>query len=434
MAPSPANRGTSRSPPRRIWREPRLSGTVSRDEPRVGLGFDVHARDARRVSSGWAGVLRGRGGARGAFRRRRGVSRVADALLGATALGDIGQHFPDTDPGRGDRRTQAAPARRRRAGARGHGARAGVVRCDHAVRSPGDRTASRGDAASRSRGRWTSLWSACRSRRPAPKAWGSPATASAASRSRPCDERSNDRRRPARGRRGASGRAGVIEVLVAPGVRETQGFAPSWLRPPPPAWTCARRTGESSTGWRPTTKGSSRDCATTPNAGRAGGARAAGLPVRRRRARRRPGRDHGSSEPRRCSAIGRGGRRLHARHPDPARRRCDACGDPRVRRCAPAPPHARVANIPRALDRLQGVGFTVVGLDGDASSTIFDDPCPEGRVALVVGSEGEGMSRLVRERCDVLVSLPMRGRVGSLNASASLAAALYGYVLPSRRT
>jgi 23S rRNA (guanosine2251-2'-O)-methyltransferase len=97
-------------------------------------------------------------------------------------------------------------------------------------------------------------------------------------------------------------------------------------------------------------------------------------------------------------------------------------------------PHARVANIPRALDRLQGVGFTVVGLDGDALATIFDEPCPEGRVALVVGSEGEGMSRLVRERCDVLVSLPMRGRVGSLNASASLAAALYGYVLPSRRT
>jgi len=97
-------------------------------------------------------------------------------------------------------------------------------------------------------------------------------------------------------------------------------------------------------------------------------------------------------------------------------------------------PHARVANIPRALDRLQGAGFTVVGLDGDAPASIFDEPCPEGRVAIVVGSEGEGMSRLVRERCDVLVSLPMRGRVGSLNASASLAAALYGYVLPSRRS
>ena len=96
-------------------------------------------------------------------------------------------------------------------------------------------------------------------------------------------------------------------------------------------------------------------------------------------------------------------------------------------------PLARVANIPRALDRLQDAGFTVVGLDGDAEASIFEAPCPEGRVALVVGSEGDGMSRLVRERCDVLVALPMRGRVGSLNASASLAAALYGYVLPSRR-
>jgi 23S rRNA (guanosine2251-2'-O)-methyltransferase len=96
-------------------------------------------------------------------------------------------------------------------------------------------------------------------------------------------------------------------------------------------------------------------------------------------------------------------------------------------------PLARVANIPRALDRLQDAGFTVVGLDGDADASIFDAPCPAGRVALVVGSEGEGMSRLVRERCDVLVALPMRGRIGSLNASASLAAALYGYVLPSRR-
>ncbi len=95
-------------------------------------------------------------------------------------------------------------------------------------------------------------------------------------------------------------------------------------------------------------------------------------------------------------------------------------------------PLARVANIPRALDRLQDAGFTVVGLDGDAEASIFDATCPQGRVALVVGSEGEGMSRLVRERCDVLVALPMRGRVGSLNASASLAAALYGYVLPSR--
>jgi 23S rRNA (guanosine2251-2'-O)-methyltransferase len=95
-------------------------------------------------------------------------------------------------------------------------------------------------------------------------------------------------------------------------------------------------------------------------------------------------------------------------------------------------PHARVANLTRAIERLQGLGFTAVGLDGDAPASVFDEPCPEGRVALVVGSEGAGLSRLVRERCDRLVALPMRGKVASLNASASLAAVLYAYVLPTR--
>jgi 23S rRNA (guanosine2251-2'-O)-methyltransferase len=95
-------------------------------------------------------------------------------------------------------------------------------------------------------------------------------------------------------------------------------------------------------------------------------------------------------------------------------------------------PHARVANLSRALDRLRDAGFTTIGLDGDASRSVFDDPCPEGRVALVVGSEGAGMSRLVREHCDLLVSLPMHGKVESLNAAASLAAVLYGYVLAGR--
>lgn len=95
-------------------------------------------------------------------------------------------------------------------------------------------------------------------------------------------------------------------------------------------------------------------------------------------------------------------------------------------------PHARVANISRAIERLQQVGFTAVGLDDAAPASIYDQPCPRGRIAVVVGGEGAGLSRLVRERCDLLVSLPMRGRVGSLNASASLAATLYAYVLPSR--
>ena len=95
-------------------------------------------------------------------------------------------------------------------------------------------------------------------------------------------------------------------------------------------------------------------------------------------------------------------------------------------------PHARVANIPRAIERLQDAGFWVVGLDGDSPSSITDEPCPTGKIAIVIGSEGTGMARLVRERCDALVSLPMRGQVASLNASASLAAVLYAWVLPSR--
>ena len=95
-------------------------------------------------------------------------------------------------------------------------------------------------------------------------------------------------------------------------------------------------------------------------------------------------------------------------------------------------PHARVANLTRAVERLHDAGFTVAGLDEHAPETIFERECPSGRLALVVGSEGTGMSRLVREHCDLLVSLPMRGKVGSLNAAASLAAVLYGWVLAGR--
>jgi 23S rRNA (guanosine2251-2'-O)-methyltransferase len=91
-----------------------------------------------------------------------------------------------------------------------------------------------------------------------------------------------------------------------------------------------------------------------------------------------------------------------------------------------------VANIPRAIARLQDAGFFVVGLEGSASASIYDEPLPAGRLAVVVGAEGAGLSRLARERCDQLLAIPMRGRVGSLNASAALAAALWGAVVPSR--
>jgi 23S rRNA (guanosine2251-2'-O)-methyltransferase len=95
-------------------------------------------------------------------------------------------------------------------------------------------------------------------------------------------------------------------------------------------------------------------------------------------------------------------------------------------------PVARVTNLRRALERLKDAGFTVVGLDEHAPTTVYEAERPDGRVAIVVGSEGSGMARLTREACDLLVSLPMRGRVGSLNAAASLAALLYALVVPPR--
>ena len=92
-----------------------------------------------------------------------------------------------------------------------------------------------------------------------------------------------------------------------------------------------------------------------------------------------------------------------------------------------------MANIARAIGRLRDAGFFVVGLDGEAEGTVYDEPAPDGRVAIGVGAEGTGLSRLGREGCDALVALPMAGRVGSLNASAALAATLYAYVVPARR-
>ena len=90
-------------------------------------------------------------------------------------------------------------------------------------------------------------------------------------------------------------------------------------------------------------------------------------------------------------------------------------------------PVARVPNLVRALGLLGDRGFTVVGLDPTGEDLRVADA---GRpLALVVGDEGSGLSRLVRERCDRLVAIPMFGRTASLNASAALAVGLFGYAL-----
>ena len=89
---------------------------------------------------------------------------------------------------------------------------------------------------------------------------------------------------------------------------------------------------------------------------------------------------------------------------------------------------AEVANLPRALKRLKEAGFWVVGLDASASGTVFEQP-PPGRLALVLGAEGEGLSRLVREGCDELLAIPLRGKVGSLNVSVAAGVALFSYAV-----
>ena len=95
-------------------------------------------------------------------------------------------------------------------------------------------------------------------------------------------------------------------------------------------------------------------------------------------------------------------------------------------------PVARVANVSRAVGRLQEAGFWAVGLDGGAETSLADAE-PSDRLALVAGAEGEGLSRLVREACDELVSIPLRGRVGSLNVSAAAAVAVFHYAMRQER-
>lgn len=87
-------------------------------------------------------------------------------------------------------------------------------------------------------------------------------------------------------------------------------------------------------------------------------------------------------------------------------------------------PVVRVTNITRALDDLKHRGLWCIGLDGAAKPS-FDQVDLKGPIALVIGNEAKGISRLAREHCDVLVRVPMRGHVGSLNAAIAGSVVLY---------
>ncbi len=87
-------------------------------------------------------------------------------------------------------------------------------------------------------------------------------------------------------------------------------------------------------------------------------------------------------------------------------------------------PHAREVNLSRALERLEELGWRAVALDGEAPDALADvlDGKP---TVLVLGAEGEGVRRLVREHCDALANIPMPGGFESLNVAAAAAVALY---------
>ncbi len=88
-------------------------------------------------------------------------------------------------------------------------------------------------------------------------------------------------------------------------------------------------------------------------------------------------------------------------------------------------PIAMATNLNRALERASAMGFTVIGLAGEGEVPISGAPGLDGPVVIVVGSEDEGLARLVREHCDSLVSIPIASEVESLNASVAAAVALY---------
>ena len=87
-------------------------------------------------------------------------------------------------------------------------------------------------------------------------------------------------------------------------------------------------------------------------------------------------------------------------------------------------PVAQTKNLPRLIEQLKQENVWVYGAAGEAAEDVRRVDF-SGKVALVIGAEGEGMRRLVREKCDALVSIPVRGRVQSLNASVAAGILLF---------
>jgi 23S rRNA (guanosine2251-2'-O)-methyltransferase len=99
---------------------------------------------------------------------------------------------------------------------------------------------------------------------------------------------------------------------------------------------------------------------------------------------------------------------------------------------AEAVPFVQVTNLARTLEILKEMGIWVYGAAGEAEQTLYQADL-RGPIAIVLGSEGEGLRRLTRERCDVLLKIPMHGSVSSLNVSVATGIFLFE-ALRQRRT
>jgi 23S rRNA (guanosine2251-2'-O)-methyltransferase len=88
-------------------------------------------------------------------------------------------------------------------------------------------------------------------------------------------------------------------------------------------------------------------------------------------------------------------------------------------------PIALVSGLPSGLAQLKELGVWSVGLDADGTTSVFAMPLATEPLLLVMGAEGQGLSRLVRQRCDVIASIPQQGHIGSLNVSAAAAVACF---------
>jgi 23S rRNA (guanosine2251-2'-O)-methyltransferase len=88
-------------------------------------------------------------------------------------------------------------------------------------------------------------------------------------------------------------------------------------------------------------------------------------------------------------------------------------------------PVAQVTNMARTIEDAKKIGCFVIGLDGESDQSLSGMKVAKENVMIVVGSEGKGLSRLVREKCDLVVSIPMRASTESLNASVATSIALF---------